>query len=161
MPVTPFHFGVGLLGKGLAPRRLSVSAFVASQFVIDCESGYYLLIVRQWPIHRWMHTFALGSAVGLVVGVAVWAIVREDRSGAWPWISADCALGPSLLGGFFGGVTHPFLDGIMHWDIRPLRPFLDGNPLLGLVGLGMLHLLCVLAAVLGVALLVARRSSLP
>jgi hypothetical protein len=45
------------------------------------------------------------------------------------------------------------LDGIMHRDTQPLMPFAQRNPYLGLIGIGTLHLLCVLSGALGVALL--------
>ena len=44
MPFTPLHLGVGLLGKGLLPRRVSLTAFAASQVVIDVEVAYYLFV---------------------------------------------------------------------------------------------------------------------
>jgi hypothetical protein len=49
MPVTPLHLGVGLLGKGLLPRAVSLTAFAASQVAIDVEVAYYMLIARTWP----------------------------------------------------------------------------------------------------------------
>jgi hypothetical protein len=154
MPVTPFHFGLGLLGKGVAPRAVSLCAFVASQVVIDCESGYYLFIAREWPVHRALHTFALATPVGALVGLAVWGVVRRIR---WLPESAplrsDCALGPALAGGLLGGVTHPLLDGIMHDDIRPFLPFTSANPLHLAMGVGPLHLACVVSGVIGLLLL--------
>jgi hypothetical protein len=157
MPLTPLHFGVGLLGKGLAPASLSITAFMASQVVIDCESGYFLFIAHEWPVHRALHTFALATPLGLVVGAAVWAVVRRTGLGdTWPPLRQDCGLKQSLLGGLLGGVTHPFLDGIMHKDIRPLLPFSSANPFLGIVTRGQLHLLCVLSGIAGLALLTLR-----
>lgn len=159
MPVTPFHFGIGLLGKGVAPARVSLSAFVASQIVIDCETAYFLFVVREWPVHRWAHTFGVGTLIGLGVGVAMWATAkllwRGDRS--MP-LARELALLPSVAGGALGGVTHPLLDAIMHSDVRPLRPFLEGNPLLGVMTVAHLHLLCVSAAAVGAALLMFRRA---
>ena len=154
MPVTPFHFGLGLLGKGGAPRAVSLSAFVASQVVIDCESANYLFIAREWPVHRVMHTFVVAIPVAVAVGVALWAVVaRLGRVRAGPLLASDCGLFQCVVGGFLGGASHPFLDGIMHSDIQPLRPFVSSNPFLGLVGLGTLHLLCLLAGAIGLLLL--------
>jgi hypothetical protein len=160
MPVTPFHLGVGLLGKGLAPRTVSLSAFAVSQIVIDCETAYYLFVVRQWPVHRWAHTFLIGALVGVAVGAATAGIARLLLSAepgaplAPEWGFSQC-----LGGGLVGGVTHPLLDGIMHTDIQPLLPFASGNPFLGLIGLGPLHLLCVAAGALGVILLLSRSAT--
>lgn len=40
-----------------------------------------------------------------------------------------------------------------------LRPFVDHNPLLGVMGLGALHMLCVLAGVVGIGLITLRRTN--
>jgi membrane-bound metal-dependent hydrolase YbcI (DUF457 family) len=160
MPVTPFHFGVGLLGKGMAPRQLSLAAFVISQIVIDCETVYFLLIAREVPIHRWAHTFLVGSVVGLLAGLATSIVgtrlepLFERRS-----FGSESALWPCLAGGLLGGFSHSILDGIMHTDIQPFRPFSRDNPLLGAVGLGALHVSCVLAAAMGLVLLARRRQA--
>src|SRR6266496_3973797 len=53
VPVTPFHFGLGLLGKGVAPAKVSFLAFVPSQVAIDCDTAYFMLVARGWPLHRW------------------------------------------------------------------------------------------------------------
>jgi hypothetical protein len=81
MPVTPFHFGVGLLGKGVAPRAVSLCAFVASQVVIGCESAYFLFVAREEPVHRALHTFALATPLGALV-----ARTRSTRR----WASDPC-----------------------------------------------------------------------
>lgn len=148
MPVTPFHFGLGVLAKGVAPRAVSISAFVVSQIVIDLETAYYLFLAHEWPVHRWAHTFAFGSLIGLAAGVVTWAIASKV-----PLIAADCGLGQCLAGGLIGGATHPLLDGVMHADVMPFLPFAAGNPFLGTLALGSLHLLCVVAGIAGLLLL--------
>jgi hypothetical protein len=160
LPVTPFHFGIGALAKGALPEQVSLTAFVASQVVIDCETAFYL-IRHDWPVHRWLHTFAVGTPVGLLTGVVIWMSAPFlprlwRRLGVRP-APAEVALVPSFVGGFLGGVTHPLLDGIMHWDTKPFRPFLESNPLLDSVGLVWLHLLCILLGLVGLGLLFARR----
>lgn len=157
MPVTPFHFGVGLLGKGVFPAWMSLTAFVLSQIAIDLESGYYLFVVREWPVHRTAHTFAAGLAIGAVVAGLVWAAGRlvERRGLGVPW-PREVDPGPALVGGVLGGTTHALLDGVMHSDVRPFLPWSGANPLLGTVGLPALHLACVGAGLLGLALLLGR-----
>jgi hypothetical protein len=39
MPFTPFHFGPGALLKSIFPRSVSLSAFVASQVLIDSSTA--------------------------------------------------------------------------------------------------------------------------
>ncbi len=156
--MTPFHIGIGALAKGLAPNRVSFSAFAASQVVLDLEPAYFIL-THQWPLHRAMHRLAVAVPIGLAVGAAVWAIGRLLRR-ALPegWArSAELALRPAVMGGFIGGATHPLLDAVMHPDVVPFWPFIGGNPLLGVIGTGALHLACIVAGTLGVLLWLRRR----
>lgn len=160
MPVTPFHFGVGVLAKGLAPRAFSVSAFMVSQIVIDLEPAYLLFVAREWPVHRWAHTYLIGSMIGVAAGLATWAFAsRWPRARTIRLLMSDCGFGQCLAGGFVGGATHSLLDGVMYADVTPLIPFDAGNPFLGSVSLGTLHLLCVLAGLAGLALLGLRRAA--
>jgi membrane-bound metal-dependent hydrolase YbcI (DUF457 family) len=153
LPVTPLHFGVGLAGKALALRWLSLSAFVVSQLVIDTEVAYYMLIRRQWPYHRWAHTFLIGGAIGLAVGAAVCVV------GALLWRLRRRFTGPDLhelgwipclLGGLLGGLSHPVLDGILFDGVAPFRPFSKVNPFLGWLGASSLEAGLVVTGVLGV-----------
>jgi hypothetical protein len=157
MPATPFHFGPGLLIKAAAPRRFSMAAYSLSQVVIDIESGYYLL-QQASPVHRQAHTFALGGLIGLLCGLIV------SKVGAWiarprdvipEALVAEYRLPIAVMSGIFGGIFHSVLDGIMHTDIRPFRPFTDANPLYALVSVQILYLFCILTGVVGAALLLA------
>ena len=67
MPITPYHFGPGALLKALAPKRVSLLAFVAANVVIDVESLVNLLAGRQ-PVHATLHTFIAATAVGVLTG---------------------------------------------------------------------------------------------
>jgi len=157
VPVTPFHFGIGALAKGAFPARVSFLTFVASQIVIDCETGYYLFVAREWPLHRWAHTFLLGSLIGVAVGSLTSGVAQAALAAKWSLpFSSDWGFAQCVWGGLLGGLTHPLLDGLMHTDIEPLRPFARGNPFLGLIGLDLLHLLCVACGVVGLGLGMAR-----
>jgi membrane-bound metal-dependent hydrolase YbcI (DUF457 family) len=158
MPVTPFHFGVGLALKGLKPEQVSLIAFAASQVVIDLESGYYLFIAREWPVHRWAHSFVGAALLGLLTAV-VCARVLPAVSRVLPWVPTSEMRGQScIVGGLLGGLSHTVLDGVMHTDVVPFFPVAAGNPLLGALSLGALHLLCVGSGLLGLVLLATRWS---
>jgi len=154
MPFTPFHFGPGLLLKSLAPSRFSFVAYAASQVVIDVESGYFLA-TRQWPVHRTLHTFLVGSLVGAATGLVIATVGR--RLPRWdtgpPARRAELQMTSAVSGGTIGGIVHSLLDGVMHRDIRPFLPFTESNPLLGQVSLSTLYWGCVLTGVAGLALL--------
>ena len=162
MPATPFHFGPGLLIKAVAPRHFSVAAYSVAQVVIDIESGYYLL-KGDYPVHRQAHTFFLGGLIGLVCGLIISRIGRawaKPRDAIPEALAVEYRLLVAGYSGWFGGVFHSVLDAIMHDDMRPLRPFSDANPLLGLVSIQILYLFCIVTGLLGAAILLAweRRS---
>lgn len=162
MPFTPFHFGPGLLVKGLAPRRFSWSSFVAAQVLIDCETLYYILR-HEYPLHRELHTFAGAASAGLGTALILLGLRRLAPGLAGrleysaPSLKSEVSKAGIIAGGLVGGASHPFLDGLMHGDIRPFAPWTDANPLLGTVGLGALHLSCLAAALIGAALIWMRR----
>ena len=72
---------------------------------------------------------------------------------------AEAQLGPALLGGGIGGLSHSLLDGFMHRDMQPFQPFTTANPLLGLVGPELLYVTCLTAGALGVGWLGLRLAS--
>jgi hypothetical protein len=151
-----------LLVKAAAPRQFSMAAYSLSQVVIDIESGYYMLR-HATPVHRQAHTFALGGLIGLLCGLIVSKVgtwLARPRDVVPEALAAEYRLPVAVLSGIFGGIFHSVLDGIMHADIRPFRPFTRSNPLYGLVSVEILYLFCIITGVVGAALLLAweRRS---
>lgn len=157
MPATPFHFGPGLLVKAVAPRQFSMAAYSLSQIAIDIESGYYMLQHAD-PVHRQAHTFALGGLIGVACGLIVSKVgtwLARPRDVVPEALAAEYRLPVAVVSGIFGGLLHSVLDGIMHADIRPFRPFTQANPLYGLVSVQMLYLFCIITGLVGAALLLA------
>ena len=158
MPFTPLHFGPGALLHAVAPKHVSFLAFCAANIVIDVEPLYYMLS-GQFPVHRAAHTY-VGAAVVALLTCALWwgtsklaSVVRLPDLFGWRRLAfRQIAIGATL-----GSMSHVLLDSVMHSDLRPLAPFGDANPLLRLVSLGTLHEICVVAGVLGIALVGVRR----
>jgi hypothetical protein len=158
MPFTPFHFGPGLLVKGIAARWYSWTAFIAAQVVIDCETLYYLSR-QEYPLHRRLHTFVGAAIAGLATAVALlgikWLIdqaaprLADSLNSHRPSIQAELSTTGLLVGGFVGGISHPLLDGMMHMDIKPFLPWTDKNPLLRVVEIEALHTGCEIAGLIG------------
>jgi hypothetical protein len=157
MPATPFHLGPGLLVKAAAPRQFSMAGYTLAQVVIDVESGYHLLH-GDYPVHRQAHTFFLGGLIGLVCGLIVsrvGASIARPRDAVPEGLAAEYRLPIAALSGVFGGLFHSLLDGIMHVDMRPFRPFSDANPLYGIVSARTVYLFCILTGLVGAAVLLA------
>jgi hypothetical protein len=147
--------------KSLGPRHFSWIAFVASQVVIDCEPLYYML-QREFPVHRTLHTFVGATLAGIATALAMIGLktllAKTPTTELWSgWLKSlryETSTSGILAGAILGGLSHPFLDGIMHSDIKPFAPWSDSNYLLRVIDVGLLHLLCFLSGTLGAAILV-------
>jgi hypothetical protein len=175
MPVTPFHFGPGLLLKAVLGRRMSFGTFVLVQCAIDVESVANILLDR-WPVHDHLHTMVGALAVAAVVAVAsrrpltslneaLRARGPDDLAGRYlsDGISAlACrlnahtkfteALRPLSWSGAFSGaalgaITHVLLDGVIHLDMAPFGSWLATNPLLVDESFLWMHLGCAIVGV--------------
>jgi hypothetical protein len=158
MPVTPFHFGAGLLLHAMAPRRISFMAFCAANVAIDVESLVNLVRGHD-PVHAFFHSAIGATLAGAGTAGLMLAAVGIGRRWRLPDLFQWLRLEPPAIvaGSMLGAWTHVLLDGVMHPDLRPLAPFSEANPLLHLVSLGVLHLGCVAAAAVGALLLAWRQ----
>lgn len=150
------------------PRHFGFIAFGATQVVIDVETLYHLLR-HEWPLHRTVHTYVGASVVGAVVGVVSFAmgemLINWWKRGKPLQVEPDAAKprtfrrNAALLGGMIGGISHVLLDSIMHQDIQPLWPFTKANEMLGAINLASLHRGCVIAGLVGLAIMFVNRIS--
>ena len=149
MPVTPFHFGPGLLLKstGLA---LSMWAFMAANVMIDVESGWHLLH-HHYPVHRFCHT-ALGATLLIAPAAAVTWLTFAVLA-RWVATLPRATFAACLAGAALGAWTHVALDAVMHDDVRPLAPWSNANPLLDALSLLELQQLCLASGLLGLVLI--------
>lgn len=157
MPFTPFHLGPGLLLKGAASDRFSFTAFAAAQVAVDLEPLYFM-VRGEYPIHRSLHTVWGGGAMGLAVGLSLWAVARARASRLPLALRAEVTRASAMLGGLIGGVSHALLDGLMHRDVQALRPLTETQWVLGPPGVTALHVGCLAAGALGAVILFARRA---
>jgi len=158
MPITPFHFGPGAAIHAIAPKHVSFLAFCSANVLIDIEPLYYM-VTGQYPLHRFLHTY-IGATIIMVATALIFFFALKLASlvglpNLFQWQSLKPL--PICLGAAAGSYSHIVLDSVMHADIVPLSPFSEVNVLYQLVSLGELHLFCVFAAVLGLAILGIRR----
>ncbi len=163
MPFTPFHFGPGLAIKAIEPRRFWLTSFMAANVLIDCEVLYYLSQGER-PLHRYLHTYIGGLAIGTLSGVLIYFVVENVirmfrlQRGVTPPETCQRSMSDeeggsaavtkrqrrrlieSIAAGMLGGVSHILLDSFMHRDMHPYWPFAEGNSLVGIVNLNGLHI---------------------
>lgn len=162
MPITPFHFGPGALFKCAAPAHLSWTVFALANVLIDLEP-ITLFFLTGDPAHPWLHTPPGAIAVAIVAAAAgrrpcEWFLRWWNRRlspAQARWLAVPAAIGSAQAwsGALLGTVSHILLDAIMHTDVRPFWPIVQGNPLQGLIGIEQLQWACVAAGVLGIAVL--------
>ena len=160
MPFTPFHFGPGLAIKGLIPNQFSLSMYVLANVAMDIEPAYRMGRIET-PLHGITHTLtgALLIAVSSVL-LGRFAVTRVWRCyQRWnaetsnpfqiTWLQA-------WMGALLGTGSHLLLDAVMHEDMHPFAPLTNTNPMLMTKWMLHLHLACILAAMLGMLLILAR-----
>ncbi len=158
MPITPFHFGSGLLLKAYLPTQVSWVVFVIANLLIDVEPILWFVITGV-PAHRELHSY-LGAAC--VAAVSVWPgrVAGEfwlrwwnrqlsPSQARWLGTSAHIALSAAVAGALLGSSTHILQDSVMHADLQPFWPWSDSNDLLNRMPLDVLHGLCIVAALWG------------
>jgi membrane-bound metal-dependent hydrolase YbcI (DUF457 family) len=132
-----------------------MTSFLATQVIIDMESGYHLFR-GDWPIHREAHSLLISGLLGLATGALVWLLARHRILPSYSVVRSEVACTAALYGGLAGGLTHPILDAVMHPDLRPFWPLSRANPFLDAIGLVALHLGCVVSGLMGAGILMFR-----
>ena len=160
MPFTPFHMGPALAVKALAGRYFSVLTFGIAQVAMDIEPLVGMIRGAE-VLHGWSHTY-LGALViaGTVVPISP-AICRPILR-RWNQELSHYRLGrlasaesfsslAVVTGALVGTLSHVALDSIMLSDMRPFAPIAESNGLLHSISIAELHLSCVGAGIIGIA----------
>ena len=90
----------------------------------------------------------LGALIGVLAAligrpVSRWCLRLANQ----PW--RDLTRGAAFACALAGSFSHILFDGIMHADMQPFWPLMNGNPLLDLIGITSLHWLCLGLGVCG------------
>ena len=108
MPITPLHFGVLAPINHFAPGKVSNVSFIVANLWMDQASIIYTL-TGYGAISHDDHVFWWALVMACIIGVFRW-------TRAW-W-----------LGAFLGATSHIALDMLVHADMSPFAPLLEGNP---------------------------------
>ena len=166
MPITPFHFGPGILIKSAAQRKISWAMFALANVAIDLEPIVYFLLTGD-PAHRHLHTY-LGAGF-LAVACALigrllcekllvfWNSRLDQAQTLWLAVETSIPLRMALISALLGTWSHVFLDSVMHTDIQPAWPFSEVNPLRWVWPMEFLNLWCLLLGLWGFLRLLTAR----
>lgn len=110
MPITPLHLGVLAPINHFAPNKVSNVSFILVNLLIDAKSIIFVLTGEGAISHGAEHSF-MGALVFATL-VAMFGF----RSEKW------------VFGAYLGGVTHILLDMLVHPEMVPFDPMMEGNP---------------------------------
>lgn len=165
MPFTPFHFGPGLLIKGLLPASFSFSTYALANVAMDIEPLYRMLS-GDAQLHGATHTLIGAGIIG--TATALWGRVAIRR--AWKlyerWSANagapfEITARQAWMGALLGTISHVLMDAVMHLDVRPFLPLTDANPWLDISCTEHVYLGCVLAGMAGMLLILIRAGFQP
>lgn len=116
MPFTPYHFGpsgfVGLLLR----RWIDLPVFLLANVVIDLE----VLVTHS---HAYGHTLLLGTAVGVLWGLAAYPLRGVfKRLMDFVRLPYKTGLVKMIASGVLGVWLHVVVDAMVHYDVRLLWP---------------------------------------
>ena len=167
MPITPFHIIAAAPIKATIPRHFSWSIFTLTNIFIDLEPITYFIFTGI-PSHKFFHSIFGATLLGLICALFFRKICRNyiikwnknlhpiDRN----WLEVktpEIYIHEGLISGLIGAWSHITLDAMMHVDIKPLWPFLDQNPALGIVSATSILYCCLISLLIGVLLLLIRK----
>ena len=161
MPITPFHFGPGTLIKSAAPKWFSLRAFILVQILIDTETLWN--IYQDSPrLHTFFHSYLGSLAMMILTGLIIFfynkGLNTFNLKPSSDYFLHSFKPGPTLTGVAIGGLSHVYLDSIMHADMFPFAPFSNAHPHLRMISLRELHLICLMSFVIGFIVLAVRKS---
>lgn len=171
MPITPFHFGPGLLFKAYAPAWISWTTFALANMLIDLEPLAGFLLVGD-PAHRQLHSYLGASGMALLAiwpgrllcerWLVWWNRQLSPAQARWLGTGMRITLPAATLGAALGAYSHILLDSFMHGDMQPFWPWQEVNGLLAKLPVATLHVLCVATALWGgLRMALAKHVSLP
>jgi len=112
MPITPLHFGPGVLARAAIGPRFGLAGYLVSQVLLDLEPGLKLfgLMAEGVGLHT-LHTLAVAP---LYVAATLWLV--------WGWrqVRSESAPQPfwtEMLGATVGVASHLALDALYHIDV--------------------------------------------
>ncbi len=151
MPFTPFHLGVGIAAKAVAPRLISFQVFALTQVAMDIEPGLRMAQGNE-VLHGWTHTL-VGAVPVAVASAMVWKMLEGRRIWRWTFEPIDASM--LWTTAFVGTWSHVLLDALIHRDMASTRSILaleGATPFTH----EATEFMCLLMATAGVALLALR-----
>ncbi|MBF0187741.1 MAG: hypothetical protein HQL50_07435 [Magnetococcales bacterium] len=158
--------GPGLALKSILPFKISLISFLFGHLVLEAEVLFWLLQDEIFT-HRYLHSPAgvllaslIAAPVGLIAGnafVRLWNKRRTSDTHPLTYIMATTGPFGHWFSAFAGASATLAINAATFFDVQPLTPFRNDNPLLGSVPEFMLDVYAGSLALGGVTAMLASR----
>lgn len=154
MPFTPFHLGPGAAFKAIGGKYFSFMVFGGAQVLMDVEPLIGIIQGKD-VLHGCTHTILGAFFIGLaaaIFGKPISALALnflKISHSPFTWLA-------SFTGAYIGTFSHIGLDALMHSDMNPLWPIIQGNSLLGTLSIDSLHMLCLALGLFGALIITGK-----
>lgn len=170
MPITPFHIIAAAPIKAIIPRHFSWSIFTLTNVFIDLEPISYFLFTGI-PSHKFFHSILGATLLGLISAlyfrrlcenyILKWNKNLHPIDRKWFEVkNSKISLFEGITGGLIGAWSHLLLDSMMHFDIKPLWPFISSNLLLGVLSPSLILYFCLGLFTVGIIFFVIKKKFL-
>ena len=152
MPFTPFHLGPALsLGRPFR-KYMHAPTFILANVAVDIEPFLMLFLRLNYPLHGYLHTFALAFLFGLAIGFVMFYLEKFLHL-----VYTVLLLEPNRMSGMkaftvagvLGTMIHVLLDSPLYTDVQPFFPIAT-NPLYNSVSPLEIYLISFWLGILGI-----------
>lgn len=150
MPYTPYHFGPASWIGLIFFKFLDFPTLLVSSVIIDIEPFCVFVFNAPWPVHGFLHTFLGGSIVAVITAVIMFYLKKPIQKIMTDLkLPQDSSFLKILFTSLFGVYSHIVLDSFLYFDIKPLYPFSNKNPFLGILSHNGVYTFCKVSFVVG------------
>ena len=152
MPFTPFHFGIlPFCFIDFKKKRVDVVSCLIGSIIVDIHAIIIFFFSLPQPLHGPLHSFLIATILGVLTGVFV-----HLTQNFWNKITTFCkweqktTLRSKIFWAVLMCYSHVFLDAFLYPEMNLWWPFLNGNPLYGILSSPTVYLICTIGIVLGI-----------
>jgi membrane-bound metal-dependent hydrolase YbcI (DUF457 family) len=161
MPFTPYHVGPVLLVALLLYPLLDLPTFIIASLIIDLEPLAVLLGLAGWPMHGVLHSFTLGTVVGVIIALPMYLVGKYTKPIQIGNITpVERTLKNVIIASVLGVWIHILLDAFTYSDLNIIYP-IQWNPLRGLIPSQMIINFCLISIPVAFIIYLIRSTILP
>jgi len=156
MPLTPYHFGPGLLlGVVLFPF-LDFSTVMIASVILDIEPLAVLMFNLPYAIHGFFHTYLGATIVACLLSIVIYPLRGYlNKLVSIFGLHQESSFRHIFPASIVGTFSHILLDSLLYPEMNPFYPLI-GNPFVGIFQFTFVYNTCVFLGLQGFGVYVVR-----